>query len=410
MEAGDAVAPTAGSGETMEIITPENNSSITSDTVTVSGKTKKNSKVNITLNGTLAGTVLSNESGVFTKTLSNLTQKSNILDVAALDGTNTTIASAQSKFELAGNTPNFLGLTINPTVTEVSTPVNLLVEADPSLSEAKIMIDGSAIKGVEKTPGKYSFDITAPAKAGTYPVQVILTNNLAQTTTKDNAGILTTNEKTVVNVPSPKFKNLKASTEGTRVKFNFAVENITPDTTKFKITYGSDANNLSEEAMTNSADSIKNADGTYSWYIDGLAPKTYAFKVFGVRIDGSVDQNIASEVVSATIGTPQCSIANVGDISVETTADKSILSWGSISGAVSYNLYKVTPAGDYELVQNLKDNKYVLFLSSGSLAYENFAVKALCDDKTESPKASKVTKVQTGPGMIAILVIISALF
>lgn len=70
----------------------------------------------------------------------------------------------------------------------------------------------------------------------------------------------------------------------------------------------------------------------------------------------------------------------------------------------------MTPAGEYELIQNTKETEYTLFLSSGSLVYENFALKALCDDKNESSaKPALASKVQTGPGAVAVLIILSAL-
>jgi hypothetical protein len=94
---------------------------------------------------------------------------------------------------------------------------------------------------------------------------------------------------------------------------------------------------------------------------------------------------------------------------VKTSTDTSILSWLSVTGAVSYNIYKYTAAGDTEFLTNTKDTSYTIFLSSGSVVHEDFGIKALCDEKTESADISKASKVQTGPGMIAFLVILSAL-
>lgn len=116
-----------------------------------------------------------------------------------------------------------------------------------------------------------------------------------------------------------------------------------------------------------------------------------------------------SEPIVATIGTDSCTIGNISDLTVDTTSTKSIISWASLTGATSYNLYKVSAAGDYTLFQNTKDTQYTLFLASGAVTYDNFVVKALCDNKTESKEYSKITKVQSGPGMIAIIVIISAI-
>jgi hypothetical protein len=86
-----------------------------------------------------------------------------------------------------------------------------------------------------------------------------------------------------------------------------------------------------------------------------------------------------------------------------------MLSWNALTGALSYNLYRVAPSGDYTLFQNVVEPKYTLYLASGAVAYENFAVKALCDAKTESPDFAKAVKVRTGPNMLAILIILSGI-
>lgn len=81
-----------------------------------------------------------------------------------------------------------------------------------------------------------------------------------------------------------------------------------------------------------------------------------------------------------------------------------------MTGALSYNIYKYTAAGESEFIKNTTDTSYVLFIASGSLVHEDFGLKALCDDKTESADMTKVSKVQTGPGgIIAILIVISSL-
>jgi hypothetical protein len=111
-----------------------------------------------------------------------------------------------------------------------------------------------------------------------------------------------------------------------------------------------------------------------------------------------------------TLGKASCSVGNVGSLNVKTDSSKSIISWDSITGALSYNLYKVSPTGDYILFQNTKEPSYTLYLSTGAVTYDNFVVKALCDEKTESKNYSSMSKVQSGPGMISIIVIISAIF
>lgn len=82
----------------------------------------------------------------------------------------------------------------------------------------------------------------------------------------------------------------------------------------------------------------------------------------------------------------------------------------SLTGATSYNLYKVSANGDYALFQSTTLPSYTLFLTSGAIVQENFVVKALCDKNTESKEYSSMSRVQSGPGMVAIVVILSAIF
>lgn len=407
VDPADVAGTTTGSGESITIITPENNSSVTSDTITVSGKTKKNSKVSIKLNGVDVGTTQSLDSGIFTQTIPNITQSTNILTVSIFDGTNKVVGTAESRFTLADSGPKYYNTTIRPSNTvDAGSPVSLTIEAEPGLSEVSATIDGSVMVAKEVSSGKYNIDTIAPAHSGSYQVNIALKNSLSKIQSKQNAITLTVNEKAVV---APNFKNVKIVTEGNKATFTFSVENITPEVTKFKIAYGENPDSLTEQVVTNEVEKIKNGSGEYTWYINNLTPKTYTFKIFGMKADGSLISNFSSEALNGTIGKNTCSIGNVGTIHTETGSGKSILSWDTITGAVSYNIYKINAAGEYSLLQNTKDNKYIIFLASGAIVHEDFGIKALCDDTTESPSASLASKVQTGPGMIGFLVVLSGI-
>lgn len=173
------------------------------------------------------------------------------------------------------------------------------------------------------------------------------------------------------------------------------VENLPTDVTNFKIAYGENADTLSNEVTTWPIEKIRQSNGSYNWYIDKLEHKTYTFKIFGLQSGSTIMTDFASEPQSATIGGGTCTIGNIGEVRSLTRADKTILSWDSLSGAISYNIYRLSVTKDYELISNVKENSYTLFLSSGSLAYSDFAVKALCDDKTESSVPAIASRVQT---------------
>ena len=199
-------------------------------------------------------------------------------------------------------------------------------------------------------------------------------------------------------------------TEGTKAVFTFGVKDAPADLAKFKIAYGESADSLREEAVTYDAAKIMTG-GLYSWYVPNLKPGNLTFKIFGMRADGTLIDGFVSEPVSGTIGQKTCTIANVGAITVETNGTTSVLSWQTVTGALSYNIYKVSASGDATFFQNVTDTKYTLYLTKGDVKHEDFAIKALCDQNTESVDYSKASHVQTGPGMIlvAILVIVSGI-
>ncbi len=409
VDAATDTSTASGKQDSITIITPANNDILNmGDFITVSGYSKKNSKVNIKLNGSDIATVPTDENWLYSKTLPTLTQQSNIIVTELLDGTNKVTSSTQVRFSLSNTNPVLNSLTIAPNATiEISTPITLTIDADPGLSEVSITLDGSVIIAKEGVSGKYIAQTVAPSKVGSYPLTINLKNTLSQWTSKPNAGMLTVTAKPLP--PAAKFTNVKAEMQWKRIVFTFGIENLPPNLTQFKIAYGMSSDSLSEQVITKNIKEMQTTDGKYSWYIDNLESKNYTFRIFGMKADQSLITDLSSEAITMMIGTPGCTIGNVGDIHVQSTQDKSVLSWMSVSGALSYNIYRYTAAWDPEFIQNTKDTSYILFLSSGAVIHEDFGVKALCDEKTESADMTKVSKVQTGPWALAIIVVISAL-
>jgi hypothetical protein len=71
VEVGTTTTTTSsGSTEEVTLITPQNNTQITSDLVMISGKTRKNSKVILNIDGKESGNTMTDENGLFTKSLS----------------------------------------------------------------------------------------------------------------------------------------------------------------------------------------------------------------------------------------------------------------------------------------------------------------------------------------------------
>lgn len=173
---------------------------------------------------------------------------------------------------------------------------------------------------------------TAPAKVGSYPLDVTAKTATAQSVSSKAAATLTVTEKTVSAPPkeevpaelSASFKNIKTETKDTTVNFSFGVENPPKDLSAFKITYGSTGS-----VTTHSADKIL-SDNIYKWYISNLNPGDYTFKIEGINGSGSVISGLTSEPIMATIGVQACVISNVGKISIETNNSKSVLTWPAV--------------------------------------------------------------------------------
>lgn len=162
-----AAVTTPTTDASVTIITPENDTKITGDMMMVSGKTRKNSKITLILNGQDAGTVVSDDTGIFTKNITGLTQENNILTANLIDGTSATIASSpEIRFSRLLASASTYGVTISPASTvEASSPIDIMVDATPGLTELTISLDGSVLTTKETTAGKYSVSTVAPAKA-----------------------------------------------------------------------------------------------------------------------------------------------------------------------------------------------------------------------------------------------------
>lgn len=418
IDVSEGATTTTASTEEIQILTPAADSKITGTTLVVSGKSRKNSKVSLTLNGQDLGSVVSDNDGLFTKEITNITQESNILKAALLDANNATIASSpEIKFSKSNETSSIYGLSIQPATTvESSTGITLTIDAIKGLQEVTATLDNTLLTAKESSEGKYLITTTAPLKAGTYPIKVTAKTITGQETVKDTLATLTVTEKAPVAtgatsigevVKPAAFKNVKAETKDQKITFTFAIENLPKDLKNFLITYGSGSSASGKTVNTQDAEKILK-NGQYSWYIDNLAAGDYTFEIHGKNASGTTITGLISEKIPATIGVPTCTISNVGKITVKTDSSKSVLSWDAIPSATAYNVYKIDANGKYNLVQKVTSPTYTVFLSQGNVSYDNFAVKALCGD-TESKDYSQASKVQTGPGAIAFVVILSGI-
>lgn len=211
VEAGSSTS--TGSSEQITIITPENNAKVASDVVMVSGNARKNSKINLALNGQDIGSTVTDANGLFTKTLTGLTQAKNILVASLVDANGTVIGkSGEITFEKVAQSGGYYNTTVSPgTSVPASSKITFTIEADPGMSTANVGLDGAILDAKEGQPGKYSVETVAPQNPGTYPISVNLASSLGQVISKTNVLSLTVTP--AVSTTSPKFENVKLMTE-----------------------------------------------------------------------------------------------------------------------------------------------------------------------------------------------------
>jgi hypothetical protein len=453
-------APTTTGTESVTITSPDNNSTLGNSNFSVVGATKKSSKVQLFINNVKALEGQSDEKGAFVFEVKNTNQVKNILSVKVLDGTDKVIGESPKVTVSAGSEgPEFKNIKLSTPTALSGSKVGVTIEATPGLKTVTVSA-GSALVTIPESAvaGIYSGDIIAPSEAGATPVDVSLKNDLGKETLKAAATTLT------VTAPVVMYKNIKSEVLGSKVTFTFEVENAPADLSKFELSYtkvtpaplvtsvstiptstGSGADTAAEfmaalDQVTTAAASgsrasttppavtggatravsatpiatptkvltyetarIKNGSGAFVWYVSNLDIALYNFTISGVRADGSMIAGSTSPVIPVDLSLAsagKCIINNIAGLTLKKGADASILSWAAIPEATKYNIYKKNAAGEFVFVESTTKNSYTIFLASGPVKFEEFSVKAVCADATESAKFAPSTRVQTGPAQL----------
>lgn len=413
VSAGEATA--VASGELVTITSPDADSTLGGTDLAVTGTTKKNSKVQLFMNGTKALESQTDEKGAFMFQVKNVDQMQNIVSVKVLDGTDKVIGeSSKVSVKVGSEGPAFNSVSLSTGATKgtkandysavAGAKVAVSVNAEAGLKEVTVTA-GTSVEVLKEsaTAGKYEGEITAPTASGVAQIDVSLKNALGKTTLKTAAATLT------VMLPNVTFKNIKVEKSDKKAMFTFEIDNEPADLAKFEFSYmtGSSA---PEKSLTFDKTKIKTATGAYSWYVSGLTIAKYSFQISGVDANGKVMPNVVSEPIEVdlSLGSAQkCMISNVGGVKVTTTKDVSTISWDSLPEAIAYNVYKKDSSGKFVFIEAVKSNTYTINLSAGPVKYEDFAIKAVCADATESAEYSPTTRVKTGPAQIALMVALS---
>ena len=423
---GDS-GPGVTGNEAVTISSPEAGGTVSGTETDVVGTTKKNSKFQVFLNGKKSGEGQSDDKGAILYKLKGIDQEQNVLEVKVLDGSDKEAGtSGKISFSVAADKgPEFKSVTIKEGNTvKAGTVLNVTVAAEPKLKEVSVSFGDSVEVFKEQTSGVTAGDVTvggvseglyvgtvtAPSAAGSYPLDVTLTNDMGKKTVKTAAVTVTVTE-----VPKIAYENVKIESGDKKVTFTFDVLNEPESVSKYKFSYGTESGALTKESVTFEKAKIAvvgtgaSASGsTYKWYVDGLEnPGKYYFKIAAVDVAGSPVSSTESDVFEADLAlnaAGKCSIANVSGLKVSKTEDQSVLSWDSIPEALSYNVYKKDASGAYVLIENVKVTSYTIHLAKDAVKYKDFAVKAVCSDATtESADYAEATRVQTGPAQVIAL-------
>ena len=397
--------------EKVTIISPDNNSEIPSDSVNIIGSSKKNSKVEVWLNGKQMGNTQTGEDGKFVYELKALDQEQNLAQVKVLDGTDTVIGESEKvSFKISTGGPVFNTLTVKEgTKVSVGTLLNVEISAEPKLKEVTATLGDSTEVFTETKDGIYNGTLTAPSATGSFQIGVTLKNDLGKITAKEGVETIETTD-----LPNS-FKNIKSEVAAKKVTFTFTVDNEPADLAKFKFQYGTESGSLMQEVITSDKEKIITKSGAYSWYIQNLDPQTKYFRILGLDKSGKEILKMApSDIFTVDISLAAASTCMVSDIAGITTTSENgttILSWDAAPDATSgYNVYKRGADGQYALIENVSTNSYTIYLSKDAVKYDDFAITGVCNSgEGESPYLTEVTRVKTGPGQILILMGLSIL-
>ncbi len=401
-----AAGATSSGSELVTITSPDKGSTLGGKDLSITGTTKKNSRVQLFLNGDKAMEAQTDDKGVFLFQVKDVDQVENVFSVKVLDGSNKVIGESEKvNVKIGSEGPAFKSLIFTEGVNvPVKSVLNATVTADPGLKEVTLTL-GKTVEVLKetKTPGVYTGTLTASDVPGTGSVDVSLKNDLGKSTLKTGAAMLTFFKPTVT------FKNIKIETTEKRSTLTFEVENDSSEIKKFEISYVA-WTGAEQKALTYEKEKIKNASGAYTWYLDNLAVNRYTAKIAGVGIEDKTLSGVLSEPFDFEISLAaagKCIVANVGNLSVKKQKDASILSWEEIPGAISYKVFKKDKDGKFVFIDETKSPSYTIHISAGPVKFEEFSIKAVCADKTDSVEYSPSTLVQTGPTQMFFLALIA---
>lgn len=280
------------------------------NTLEIAGDATPNLKVKIFDNGQQITEVQSNSAGRFSYNTSLLT-----------DGQHTFHAESNG----IQSTP--VTITIDSTPAQVeqieivksalapgeTTPITIKSDTDLNSIQATVGEFITDLKPDPQNPGYYVGTLTAPAQAGEYTVNVILTDKIGNVSPAVEAGkirvdtSLQMDSSTSFSVPS-KVRGVVATPGNGRVTLVWQAAMAEAGIAQYRIYYGTDAQNPGIVINTKDA-------GT-SWYVPNLTNgATYYFRVVGIDTQGNEGDNLSDTVSAApSASAAGASVIGTGDL------------------------------------------------------------------------------------------------
>lgn len=176
----------------IEILTPETNTTLPNNKLKVSGATKKNHQVKIKLNNKEEFTTTSNSDWIFEKEIEWLLTWKNVLQAFTLDADENIIwESKEVIINIDDNKPKFKKIILSPLSEswsiEENTNIEVKVFSNKKLKSVKLLFNDWVISLSETEDWIYTGNFKAPNEKKSFPIDVVMSDNLGHTTTEKEA-------------------------------------------------------------------------------------------------------------------------------------------------------------------------------------------------------------------------------
>lgn len=182
---------------------------------------------------------------------------------------------------------------------------------------------------------------------------------------------------------SAKIENVKVeTTKDKKVKFTF---DLTPDLDKikyFEIKYGSETKKYTKSVTTWEKSKIQE-EGKYTWYIPNIEPGEYFSTIIALDTDKKTT-SITSDEQTFTVSldaAASCVVEQISGFRIEeATGTYSILTWDKQDDVASYQIFKKSASGEFNMVDEITTNKYRINVdtTTGEEIFEDFKVRGIC--------------------------------